>query len=262
MHPCAGQPSRSEKPGRPDASHRPPQRRLTLTLPNSPARHRTRGGSVHRRLSAAATPACSVSAVQRQINALRPATAGSRNCSLQTCRSDLVLNVSKVASTSPTGTPALGQEPSSATGRLRAARRCRHHPSRAPGARSQRTTRRGSNVPCGERRCTKTIGPSSTKTSASPSPFTSLVASQSPSAPALRTKSGRLRLRDHTGIAGNPARGAGQAACAPAPSSIELRPHRRACCATSIAAAVAGATYSLCLPAVRARRMKEMSHGQ
>jgi len=49
---------------------------------------------------------------------------------------------------------------------------------------------------------------------------------------------------------------------APAPSSIELRPHRRACCATSIAAAVAGATCSLCLPAVRARRMKEMSHGQ
>jgi len=135
-----------------------------------------------------------------------------------------------------------GQEPSPATGRLRAARRCRHHPSRAPGARSQRRTRPGSNVPCGERRCTKTIGPSSTKTSASPSPFTSPVASQSPSAPALRTKSARPRLRDHTGIAGNPARGAGQAACAPAPSSIDLRPHRPACCATSIAAAVAGAT--------------------
>jgi len=47
----------------------------------------------------------------------RPATAGSRNCSLQTGRSDLVLNVSKVASISPTGAPALGHEPSAASRR-------------------------------------------------------------------------------------------------------------------------------------------------
>ena len=40
-----------------------------LTLPNSPSHHRTSGGLVHRRLSAAVTPARSASAVARQINA-------------------------------------------------------------------------------------------------------------------------------------------------------------------------------------------------
>ena len=38
----------------------------------------------------------------------RPATAGSWNCSPQTGRSDLILNVSKVASRSPTGAPDIG----------------------------------------------------------------------------------------------------------------------------------------------------------
>jgi hypothetical protein len=38
----------------------------------------------------------------------RPATAGCRNCSLQTGRSDLILNVSKMALSSPTGAPGIG----------------------------------------------------------------------------------------------------------------------------------------------------------
>jgi hypothetical protein len=67
----AGRPSRSEMLGAADPSHRPRQRRLNLTLPNSPARHRTSGGSVHRRLSAAAKSARLASAVPRQISALR-----------------------------------------------------------------------------------------------------------------------------------------------------------------------------------------------
>jgi hypothetical protein len=117
MHPCAGQPSRSETLGPADPSNRPRQRHLKLILPNSHARHRSSGGSVHRRLSAAANSARSASPVRRQINALRPATASSRNCSLQTCRSELVFNVSKVASISRSGAPATGHYLTATTGR-------------------------------------------------------------------------------------------------------------------------------------------------
>ena len=60
--PRAGQPSCSETHRCADPSHRTRQRRLKLTLPNIPARHRTSGGSVHRRLSAASTSARSVNA--------------------------------------------------------------------------------------------------------------------------------------------------------------------------------------------------------
>jgi hypothetical protein len=45
----------------------------------------------------------------------RPATAGSRNYSLQTGRSDLVLNFSEVVSISPTGAPATGHMRAPAT---------------------------------------------------------------------------------------------------------------------------------------------------
>ena len=81
-------PARSQPIGPADPSHRPHQRRLKLTLPNCPARHRTSSGSVHRRLSAAAKSARSASAVRRQISALRSPVAanavtpadGTRRC--------------------------------------------------------------------------------------------------------------------------------------------------------------------------------------
>jgi hypothetical protein len=81
---CAGPHTRSQQPSRADTSHRPHQRRLNLTLPNGPSHQHRRGGLVHRRLSAAATPTRSAIAVPRQINALRLRLTTDRCCRSQT----------------------------------------------------------------------------------------------------------------------------------------------------------------------------------